>query len=162
VPSPRGWTNASQALVKAHELKIFEIGTVTQIVSGHVGAEAGLMFKIWYEHYRKFETPIQVLIDRGAMTIEFDDLHPSEKLVFVISACHYAKVKALADKGKHKFIHLERLCGFFEKFGVDPEVQVMGLHTAFGFDMVTKYKFYNCKRFFELFSKLSANVNFKK
>src|SRR5690606_28038254 len=36
-PSPRGWTYASNALIRAKELKIVDIDTVTQIISGFVG-----------------------------------------------------------------------------------------------------------------------------
>jgi hypothetical protein len=162
-PSPRSWTLASQSLIKAKELKILDIDTVTQIISGHVGAEAGLVFKMWYEYYRKFETPIHLLIERGEMTIDFADLVPTEKLIFVISACYHAKMKVLSDsKGKQKFGCLERLCAFFEQYKVDPEVQVMGLHNAFTFDQVTKHKLYNCKVFFNLFSKLGAGTIIKK
>src|SRR5580698_5146168 len=62
--SPRSWTWASQALVKSKELKIPDIESVTQIISGYVGSEAGLRFKLWYEFYRKFEPFVHSLIER--------------------------------------------------------------------------------------------------
>src|SRR5208283_4790220 len=41
-PSPRGWTWASQALLRTKDLKMADIESVTQIISGYVGSEAGL------------------------------------------------------------------------------------------------------------------------
>lgn len=162
-PSPRGWTMASEALVRAKELKIVDIETVTQIISGFVGGEAGTRFKIWYEHYRRFEPFVHTLIDSGNLTINYQELTPTEQVVFVITACYYAKQKVFAETGrsKNKFAHLENLCKFLIGSKVDYEVQVMGLYNSFDFDMITKYKLYSCKEFFNLFTKISENVTIK-
>ena len=161
-PTPRGWTMASHALDQAKQLKMLDLDSITQIVSGYVGSQAGLMFKVWYEHYRKFETPVRLLIEKNEMTIKWEDLIPTEKLIFIVSACYYTKQKVL-DKGiKSKCTYLERLCAFFSKYDVAPEMQVLGLNNSFSFEIITKYKLYNCKTFFDLFSKLSQGVTFKK
>lgn len=161
-PSPRSWTWASLALLKARELKMSDIETVTQIISGYVGSEAGLRFKIWYEHYRVFEPHVHSLIERNEMSLKFNDLTPSEKIVFVISACYYAKQKVFATKSKNRFVYLENLCNFFNRYNVESEVQVMGLHNSFDFDMIRINKLYTCKLFFDHFTKLSENVTFNK
>lgn len=162
-PSPRGWTLASLALDKAKGLKIVDIETVAQIISGFVGSEAGMRFKIWYEHYRKFEPFVHSLIETGSMTLDFAALIPTEKVVFVISACYYAKQRALSEtnKSKNKFIHLENLCKFFNTYIVDPEIQAIGLVNSFDVGMIAKNKFYSCKDFFELFSKTNE-IGFRK
>lgn len=163
-PSPRGWTLASEALLQAKELKIVDIETVTQIISGFVGAEAGLRFKIWYEHYRRFEPFVHSLIETGSMTLDFSELAPTEKVVFVVSACYYAKQKVFNDSGKSKnrFAYLEHLCNFLTNAKVEHEVQVMGFYNSFDFDMITKHKLYTCKQFFDHFTKLNENVTIKK
>jgi hypothetical protein len=161
-PSPRAWTWASQALIKSKELKMPDIESVTQIISGYVGSEAGLRFKIWYEHYRKFEPYVHSLIERGEMSLNFEDLIPTEKLVFVVSACYYAKQKVFSDKSKSRFKYLEHLCNFFNQCNVESEVQVMGLHNSFDFDQIRQHKLYTCKMFFDHFTKLSEGVTFKK
>jgi hypothetical protein len=162
-PSPRGWTEASEALIKAKELKIVDIETVTQIISGFVGNEAGTQFKVWYEHYRKFEPFIHSLIETGSMALNFQELAPTEKVVFVISACHYTKQKVIAEtfKSKNKLIHLEHLCKFLISYKVDKEIQTTGLYNSFDFEMITKYKLYSCKPFFDLFTKIGENVSIK-
>jgi len=161
-PSPRSWTWASQALLRAKELKMPDIESVTQIISGYVGSEAGLRFKIWYEFYRKFEPHVHLLIERGQMSLNFDELVPTEKIVFVVAACYHAKLKVFSDKSKNRFVYLEHLCNFFNHYKVETEVQVMGLHNSFDFDMIRSHKLYTCKPFFEHFTKLSENVTFKK
>jgi hypothetical protein len=163
-PSPRSWTLASEALNRARELKIVDIESVTQIISGFVGGEAGLRFKIWYEHYRRFEPYIHSLIESGIMTFDFNALAPTEKVVFVVSACYYSKQRVLAESGKskNKFAYLENLCKFFTHYQVDNEVQVMGLYNSFDFVFISKHKLYACKEFFDLFTRINEHISIKK
>lgn len=162
-PSPRGWTLSSNAMINARELGIVDIDSVTHIISGFVGAEAGLRFKIWYEHYRKFEPYVTTLINSGKMNVSYNKLTPTEQVVFVVSACYFAKQKALKDlsKTRKKFSALENLCKFFVDNNVEHEVQVMGLYNSFDFSIITEYKLYQCNIFFEHFKKLSDNVQIK-
>lgn len=160
-PSPRAWSLASDALIKARDLKMIDIDSVTHIISGFVGYEAGLRFKTWYEHYRKFESFVASLIESGEMALNFNSLAPTEKIVFIISLCYYAKQKTLAEpKPTHKY--LKNLCVFFENSYVPTELQVIGLYNSFDFEMITKHKLYTCKEFFDLFSKVTSNINIKK
>jgi hypothetical protein len=163
-PSPRSWTLASEALNQARTLKITDIDSVVQIISGFVGSEAGLRFKIWYEHYRKFEPFVLSLIELGSMNLNYHELAPTEKVIFVVTACYFAKHKTLKElnKSKNKFYALENLCNFLVNNKVDHEVQVMGLYNSFDFEMITKHKLYECNQFFELFSKLNENIVIKK
>lgn len=163
-PSPRGWTLASEALTKARDMKLVDIDTVAQIISGFVGDEAGLRFKIWYEHYRKFEPFIHSLIESGVMALDFNKLAPTEKLVFVIGASYFAKQKTVTEqnKSKNKFIYLENLCKFFIQSQVDNEIQVLGLYNSFSFELITKEKLYVCKPFFDLFTKISESISLNK
>jgi hypothetical protein len=162
-PSPRSWTLASDALIKAKDLKIVDIDTITQIIAGFVGSEAGLRFKIWYEHYRKFEPIILSLIENGSITLDFNELLPTEKIIFVITACYIAKQKTLLNLNKkNKFLYLENLCNFFINYKIDNEMQVMALNNAFDFEMITKYKLYSCKLFFDTFTRLNENLRLKK
>lgn len=163
-PSPRGWTLASEAMIKAKDLRISDIESITHIISGFVGAEAGIRFKIWYEHYRKFEPYAHLLIDKGELNLSYADLTPTEQVVFVVTACYFAKQKVLKDlnKTRKRFAALENLCKFLQDNNVEHEVQVMGLYNSFDFEMITKLKLYKCKMFFDHFKKLNENVVIKK
>ena len=162
-PTPRAWTMASEALIKAKELKIVDIETVSQIISGFVGLEAGLRFNQWYSFYRLFDPYIHSLIETGSMNFDYAALTPTEKLVFVVSTCYYAKQKLLKEtKNKGKFYSLENLCAFFTRYKVDYELQVMGIYNSFGFNDIVNRKLYECKTFFDLFTKISEGVSIRK
>jgi hypothetical protein len=163
-PSPRTWTLASEALLKARQLKIVDLESVTQIIAGYVGNEAALRFQIWYEYYRKFEPIVHSLIDLGSTNFDFVNLLPTEKIVFVISACYYAKFKFLSEpvKSKTKMVYLENLCRFLQDFQVETEMQVIALYNSFSFDDIAKYKMYESQIFYQHFTKLTDGVSIKK
>jgi len=161
-PSPRGWTLASDALKLAKKSKISDIQTISDIVSGFVGNEAGLRFKLWYEHYRKFEPHAMSLINNGLLALDFNNLMLTEKFVFVISACYFAKQKIIEiGKGK-KYPHLNNLCKFFDDYKIDQEMQIIGLYNSFDFEFITKYQLYKSNMFFEHFQKLNKSISIKR
>lgn len=160
-PSPRGWTLASEALIKAKSSKIMEIDTIANIISGYVGAEAGLQFRTWYEYYRKFEPAVLSLIESGESLIDFDSLPPTEKIVFCITACHLTKTRFIKEsKVKPKYQFIENLCSFFAKNSVPLEIQTLSISNSFPIEFVVdkKYQLYNCKSFFNLSSQLSSPI----
>lgn len=161
-PSPRGWTLASEALIKARAAKLVDIDTITNIISGYVGLEAGLRFKMWYEHFRKFEPFIHTLIETGEMSLNFSGLVPTEKLIFTISLCGYTRAKLAATKpSQASFKYLENMCRFMFTYKVDKEVQTIAMSNAFNFNFITSHKLYQCKPFFELFNELSLALDKK-
>lgn len=155
-PSPRGWTYASKSLNQAKKMKMLDAETIFQIVAGFVGNEVSLKFKSWYEYYRKYEKFIQILIEKGELTLDLKKLLPTELIVFVISACNYAKQKSIENKGN--YFYLENLCNFLENYQIELEMQMLGLNNSFTFDLITKYKFFECKRFFDLFTILNQEL----
>lgn len=157
-PSPRGWTYASEALIKARAIKLVDIETITNIISGFVGFEAGLKFKIWYDYYRGFEPFIASLIETGNCLVKYNELTPTEKMVFCVAACHLTKARFIQEsKSKPQYKYVEHLCSFLVKNNVALEIQAIGIANSFPLEIVTnpKYKLYNCKIFFDLSSKIS-------
>lgn len=158
-PSPRSWTLASEAIIKAKVQKIVDIETITSILAGFVGNQASLKFKIWYQNYRKFEPIVINLIEKRNLIYDYTSLIPTEKLIFVIAACYLAKQKTLENiKNKNRFVYIENLCYFFVKYKIDYELQVVGLNNSFDFNFITKYKLYENKEFFDLFTKLNKEI----
>ena len=94
------------------------------------------------------------------MPLKFNEWMPTEKLIFVISCCYFTKQKILQNK--NNFTYLENLCNFFNLFKVDPELQILAMSNSFSFEFITKYKLYSYKLFFDHFTKLNENINFKK
>lgn len=161
-PSPRGWTYASQALNKARELKIVDIDSVVNIISGYVGYQAGLKFKVWYEYYRKFEPFVLSLIESGECAVNIDGLDPTEIIIFCTTACYFTKQKIIDSKTKSKFQYIENLVKFFEQHHIAEEVQLISMNNAFPFEFITKYKLYQNQTFFDKIKSLQDKVTFKK
>jgi AAA domain (dynein-related subfamily) len=163
-PSPRGWTQASESIIKAKDFKIFDIETVTQIISGYVGYEVGLKFKMWYEYYRQYEPHVHTLIEKGMMSLDYHQLAPTEKVVFVIAASYHAKSKFLEEnpKSKKRFVCIENLCKFFENYQVDKELQALGILNSFSFDFIGKTGLYECIPFFKIFKEFNDITQIKK
>lgn len=162
-PSPRGWTNASNALFKAKDLKMADIETVTSIISGFVGDEAGLKFGLWYKYYRDFEPKILSFLDSGSYPINFNQLSIPEIYVFCVTLCHLAKRKIVESKIKTKQIqYAERVVSFFNQFNIENEVQLVTLRNSFPFEFITKYKLYESKIFLEKSSSLQDQAAIKK
>jgi len=161
--SARAWTLASEAIKDAKKINIVDIETISIIISGFVGYEIGLKFKIWYEYFRSFENPINFLLENGRLNTDFDfeKLNQTEKVIFCISLCHLVKQKFLNQKNKN-FQYIETLSYFFKNCKVEKEMQVISLNNAFPVEIITKYKLYTCNNFFDLYSSLNQNVIFKK
>lgn len=157
-PSPRSWTLASDAVKKAREFKLVDIETVFSIVSGFVGLEVGTKFRVWYEHYRRFEPIANSLVEKGTHPVDWSKWSPTERMVFVICACHLARLRFVESKvkGKGRYVGIERLCGFLE--GIDLELQVMGLANSYPAEFVVRQdvKLYSCSAFFEMSKRLSG------
>lgn len=160
-PSPRGWTYASEALNKARELKIVDIDSVVNIISGYVGYEAGLKFKVWYEYYRKFEPFILSLIENGECSVDIANLDPTEIIIFCTTACYFTKQKILDSKNKLKFQYIDNLVRFFDQYHIPEEVQLISMSNAFPIEIITKHKLYQSKLFFEKIKSLQDSVIIK-
>jgi len=159
VPTPRGWEFVSKALIRAGELKITDIDTITSIVAGFVGENAAIRFSEWYSYSRHLEKFLIPLIENGFCNIEYHKLEPTEQLVFAIMACYLAKNKVLEKKGKKRLKHLEHLCNFFLNEKVAPEVQLLAMSNAFSFDLIVKEKLYECDLFLKMHKELTDSAN---
>lgn len=158
-PSPRGWTLASEAMFKAKKLGVVDIETITYIISGFVGAEAGLQFETWYKYYRRFESQILSLIEVGEYPLDYDSLDITEKYVFCTTTCFLAKRRIIESKIKNKQIqYAENVVKFFDKFHVEEEVQVVTMRNSFPFEFITKYKLYESKMFLEKSKALQDEI----
>jgi len=156
-PTPRSWTLASRAIYKARELKLTDIETVSMIVGGFVGNEAGTKFRVWFEHFKKFEPMALSLVEKGLHPADYNQWSITEQIVFVISACHMARLKFVAaSKTKPKYACIDRLCEFLS--GVEPELQTLGISGSFPLDLVVdpRYRLYQNESFFNLSQKLSG------
>lgn len=154
-PSPRGWTQASEAIIQARQHKISDLETITHIIAGFCGANAGVRFSIWYEYSRKHESLIASLVETGYLPDKYNTFNPTEQLVFCITACYHTKLKILGSNSiKKRFKYLDNLCKFFNEKKVAKEIQLGAINNSFPFDMITKYGLVDHKAFFALIEQL--------
>jgi hypothetical protein len=153
-PSPRGWTLASNAMQEAAKLNLDDLDTVESIIAGYVGAAAAIQFRIWHEHYKRFEPIIYSLLERGTCGVDYAKLDQTEKFVFVLTACHLAKLKCFDGGTKPKIRYVERLCRFLDDNAVEKEIELVGIRNSFPMNIVVQHRaLLNCQPFF---SKVSA------
>lgn len=158
-PSPRGWTLASEALHQAKKYAMTDLETITGIISGFVGAEAGLKFKMWYEFYKKFEPPILSLLETGDFSFDLGKLAPTELFIFCITLCYLGKRRIVETKNKAKQLqYAETICLFFNRNSIDQELQLISIRNSFPFEFITKYKLYENKVFYETSKQLTETA----
>lgn len=158
-PSPRGWTLASEAIIKAKQLNMTDIESITGIISGFVGAEAGLKFEMWYSYFKRFEPSILSFIETGACSTKIEELSITEIFVFCTTLCHLAKRKIVESKIKAKHLQIaEYVVKFFNQYQVDDEVQLITMRNSFPFEFVAKYKLYESQIFLEKSKSLQFEV----
>jgi len=92
-PSPRGWANASKLLFKGEELGLNDDIMIDK-VSGCVGKQTGMKYKMYYQHYRKLLPLVDKIFNKTKNKKEFDSiiksysqLNPSEKFVALMIMC---------------------------------------------------------------------------
>ena len=158
-PSARTWVLASEALKDARKNNIVDINTISNIVSSFVGKEAGLKFKIWYEYFKNFESPINYYLENKEFNdkFNFEKLNSTEKVIFCITLCHAAKQKFILSKNKN-IQYIENLCDFYNNYKIEKELQLISLNNSFPAEIIVKHKLYACKKFFNLYSAINQNI----
>jgi hypothetical protein len=158
-PSPRGWTQVSNAIQQAEKLNFADLDTLVNLVAGYVGAQAALQFEIWLKHYKRFDAAIHSMLEGRGSVIKYGDLDQTSKFVYCLTACHLAREKCLSGKGKPKFRYLESLCQFFDQERVEPDLQLISLRNSFPMDtVVLKHNLIACQPFFEKVSAVNDRV----
>jgi hypothetical protein len=156
-PSPRSWTLASNAIIEARALKMMDAETVFAIVGGYVGEIVGKQFRIWYEHYRRFEPMALSLVEKGVSPSDWSKWGLTEQIVFVIVAAQTSRLRFIAaSKTKPKYAYVERLVSFLD--GVEPELQTLAITNSFPLEMVVNpaYRLYQEPSFFAMSQRLSG------
>lgn len=161
-PSPRGWSLASQSIDQANQYKINDTDTITHIIAGFVGSSAALQFLTWFEFYRHFEAEVKSIIEQGNCIQNYQQLNPTEQLVFCITLCYLGKLKIL-DTNTHKkrLKVLGNICRYFMEQQVAKEIQLMAVKNSFNIDMIAKYKLFEDQSFFKLIGELQDSSKIK-
>ena len=85
-PSPRGWTRASEILFNG-EKRGWGKELLNTKVCGCIGKQAGVKYKIYYDHYQELLPMIDDLFTGRNINKEYSLLDPSKKLVACMIVC---------------------------------------------------------------------------
>lgn len=161
-PSPRGWLLASDALIKAKNMKLTDAEIIGNIVSGYVGMETGLKFKVWYNNFQQYENIIVSYLENGGLNINFEALLPTQKISFLFALAHLAKFLTINSAKKNiNLKYIDQLVLFFKTYKIDEEMILITMQNSFSFEIMTKYNLVAHKGFSDLFIKISKGLDKK-
>lgn len=85
-PSPRGWTRASDILVRGEE-KNWHADVLHNKVRGCVGKQAGILYSIYFDHYQRLLPMVERIYKNENIAAEYTALDPSQQLIVCMIAC---------------------------------------------------------------------------
>jgi hypothetical protein len=85
-PSPRGWTRASHIITRGEE-KGWNNDMLHNKVRGCVGKQAGVLYSIYFDHYRKLLPMVERVYKGENISREYHALDPSQQLITCMIAC---------------------------------------------------------------------------
>lgn len=156
-PSPRGWHNYSKILAFGEERK-WSVNTLIHKAFGCIGKAAGIRYEAYFTHYQVL-LPIAEKIMKGENVAEFEDLHPSKKMVACMIVC--SRLSRLFDVMHEKKEKLPPQSKTVVKFlrDVDPEMALTSIRGQIGIDRVIKADLLQEKHWDDLIGGMVKKVN---
>jgi MoxR-like ATPase len=149
LPSPRTWVSASDKLKTLDAMNVPDKDSLmTAIIAGNVGETAAIKFASWYEHYRKWDSAIEDLVEKGKAP-DLSKAGAQEVLIVAIAACSkvYTELKPNNDARIKKVVkNVYKWLGTQSK-----DVQHGAIRISFGGDFHTAYQYG--------FSKIEESMN---
>lgn len=133
-PSPRGWTRGSEIVFKG-EKKGWSMELLNTKVSGCVGKEAGLKYKIYYEHYQELLPTIEQLFNGMSITSVYKSWDPSKKLIAAMIIC--ARLATQLDGGKYPPELLKHIGKFLQN--APPEHVIVAVRSQITVKRIVKF-----------------------
>ncbi len=166
--SPRAWTNGAFDIDKAVRLTKTptkdgegkrtvlsfrdnneEVAHLTRVLSGRVGEEPAVKFRVWLQFYKQIEPLVQKLVDKGELPSpqDMDKMQLAELIVYSVSATQAivdAPKKAKSDEDQKKETH--RVANNVAKLlkVLPPEHQIAAIKSTLESDFVKKMDLTKC------------------
>jgi hypothetical protein len=162
-PSPRSWTLAGQDLDMASAVAPVEFQSL--LVSGRVGQEASVKFRVWLDHYRHISPVIDSIVRDGKIPSS-DQLNSIDRIFVcaiagsdaIMEACRKAgsaKNQSAAHQEVHKVTdNVMRWMGTLPS-----EIAIGSVKSVLNMDMITKYQLMKVKSFMDVYLKIRKAMN---
>jgi hypothetical protein len=162
-PSPRSWVLAARDIDSLPQEA--SVDDQTLVMSGRIGVDAAVKFRVWMEHYRHIYPMVEKLVKTGKgpdknMTID-------RQLVFCIAACNEVS-KATPVAGNYKPSKSEvtnahmvagNVFGWLGKLA--PEIQIAGFRSTMTKPQISEYKLMNVKQVVDILEKIAKAIDYK-
>ena len=167
-PSPRSWSRAARELdflqANSEWYESVAMGAPGEdqvskfaqtLVAGRVGMQASVKFKVWVDHYRKYEPMVEELIYNG----KFPDKNlPSEAIIIIaMSAMREFKNRLHTDKTPEELSNLKQMSanvfGWLLEPHISPDYALAAGRSVFSEQVFKKYDLKNYPNVKELFHK---------
>ena len=163
-PSPRGWTNASRLIHSGEELGISNEVLVDK-VSGCVGQQSGLKFKMYYDYYKDLLPLVDKIFKGENVNKKVNALDLSKKLIVGMITCsRFAnQLDAYNDKhgqlqpGSGKVPDFVKYVGRFAK-EMDLENALVALRSQIGADRFVQNQLDEAEYWGELLESLNDGL----
>jgi hypothetical protein len=152
--SPRGWTGASEICWKGEE-RGWDSELINSKVCGRIGKDAGIKYKIYYEHYQQLLPLIDDIFNGKPITKKFDSLEPSKKLVACMISC--ARLANQLDQAQDKPKSIEYVGRFFNK--VEPEIVLISVRSQITLDRIIKHNLDEQKEWEAILNEINNQVS---
>lgn len=165
LPSPRTWTDASDALWTLERDDLFkqlshdELATLQKIlIAGSVGDIAAIKFTNWFKYYRKMDPVVEALLEKGSMP-DHKKINDQELFICALSACSRV-YRELKPKNEEK---IKRYCKNVYKWisTLSVDIQMGASRMAFGgdFDNIQKFRLSEVDEFSKVFKHIKKTMN---
>lgn len=157
-PSPRAWSLAARDIDAARDANE-DIEFLTILISGRVGVEASVKFRVWLEHYRYIAPSINELVKSGK--------HPDLKSADLgrVMVCAISSVDAIMRASRHKpsgtseadhMKEVHRITKNVMLFlaTLPGETQIAAVKSAMDMDTIKKHKLTEVPEFIEVYKNI--------
>lgn len=162
-PTPRAWTQASEALYRLEQDPEFaSLGDnnltdlKTTVISGKVGIAAALKFEVWLKHYRNLDPVIEKIVDKGEKP-NWGKLNLEEKLVCAIGVCSRLNPELKPNNEEKIKKYVKNIFTWIEDIEID--IQTAGVRNALDYESLQAYGIADYKEATRVFKKIKDKTD---
>lgn len=142
-PSPRAWSEYSEALYKLENDRDFSavgndalMSLKTTICAGKVGNSAAVKFEVWLKHYRTLDPMIESISEKGENP-SIKNLNLEESFICAIGVCSRLSAEFKPNNKERINKVAKNVFSWLGNLGV--EIQTAGVRNAIDYDLAIKY-----------------------
>lgn len=159
--SPRGWENASQAIMHG-EARGWSKELILRKVAGFVGKKAGVNYQVYFEHYQVLLPLVHKLFEGGDISGEYNNLEPAHQLLTCMIICsRLAGQMDTARRLGEEIPEATANIGRFMEKSAGAENVLISVRTQLSLNRIAKWQLDDHKDWNYVLSTINDNVDEK-